>query len=155
MHATTRVRPASPLIKKQQSVHFEDAENASKFKLKHHFDFSGAADIIPSPLKASDLLQPNARPKSGALYQPSPVKSNALTRPFSSKSSPQETASWQVGDRLSMDPFGDATVAFVGETQFKEGIWIGLKLNSSQHGKNNGTVQGYASSFVLYHTVLC
>lgn len=36
---------------------------------------------------------------------------------------------------------GKGTVRFVGNTKFRDGIWVGLELESPA-GKNNGEVQG-------------
>ncbi|XP_065344579.1 kinesin-like protein KIF13A isoform X4 [Cloeon dipterum] len=48
-----------------------------------------------------------------------------------------------VGEKVLVRPYSlPGTVAFIGETQFAPGIWVGVALQSATGGKNNGTVQG-------------
>jgi len=37
---------------------------------------------------------------------------------------------------------GKGTIAFFGETEFADGLWVGIELDEAI-GKNNGTVQGH------------
>ncbi|CAI5441473.1 unnamed protein product [Caenorhabditis angaria] len=48
--------------------------------------------------------------------------------------------SFEVGQRVETATTGKGTVAFVGNTQFSDGEWIGIILDEPK-GKNNGTVQ--------------
>ncbi|XP_059481863.1 kinesin-like protein KIF13A isoform X5 [Neocloeon triangulifer] len=48
-----------------------------------------------------------------------------------------------VGEKVLVRPYSlPGTVAFIGETQFAPGTWVGVALQSATGGKNNGTVQG-------------
>ena len=48
----------------------------------------------------------------------------------------------ELGQRVSVPSkdVGNGTVAFIGETQFAKGIWIGIVLDEKR-GKNNGSIQ--------------
>jgi hypothetical protein len=54
----------------------------------------------------------------------------------------------QVGDRVAVIPqsaseeLRTGTCLFVGQTQFAEGVWVGIELDSQFAGKNAGSVQG-------------
>ena len=51
------------------------------------------------------------------------------------------TSELKVGDRVVADPMGAGKVAYHGETEFADGIWVGIILDEPK-GKNNGTVKG-------------
>ena len=55
-------------------------------------------------------------------------------------SSSEDSYKPSLGDRALFKDI-EGTVAFVGTTQFSNGVWCGLVLDTS-NGKNNGTVQG-------------
>ncbi len=48
---------------------------------------------------------------------------------------------FKVGDRVWVNGTKAGQLAFVGETQFKEGLWAGIVLDTLE-GKNNGTLNG-------------
>ena len=58
-----------------------------------------------------------------------------------------------VGDPVRIESLGvEGTIQFLGETDFKEGLWAGVELSApfAGRGKNDGSVGGYAPDcFVL------
>ncbi len=70
-------------------------------------------------------------------------------RPESRASNAQEGggAGWMpvIGDRVRMSSMGmEGTLRFIGQTQFKEGVWAGVELEGgfAGKGKNDGSVDG-------------
>ena len=49
----------------------------------------------------------------------------------------------RIGARVTVPSknVGKGTIAFIGETKFAKGEWIGIILDEKK-GKNNGTIQG-------------
>jgi len=50
-----------------------------------------------------------------------------------------------VGERVRMSGLGmEGTLRFIGQTQFKEGVWSGVELEGgfAGKGKNDGSVDG-------------
>lgn len=48
---------------------------------------------------------------------------------------------FEIGDRVLVDGQKEGIVAYIGETQFAKGVWVGVILDSPE-GKNNGVVSG-------------
>ena len=53
-----------------------------------------------------------------------------------------EILDFKVNDKCWVNGTKSGTIAFIGETQFKEGVWVGVILDATGEGKNNGTVGG-------------
>ncbi|KAM7539949.1 hypothetical protein Aperf_G00000024343 [Anoplocephala perfoliata] len=58
-------------------------------------------------------------------------------------SNPAQTNQFRIGDVVCVKDHADrvGTIAFIGNTQFAQGEWIGIKLNAP-NGKNDGSVNG-------------
>lgn len=118
-----------------------------------------SAPITPSSSRASSRPSLSGRPSLGGGGLPSytprrtSMASTTSTTPYGRR--PESRASvttdhgsggrWApiVGERVRMQSLGmEGTLRFVGETQFKEGVWAGVELEGGFAGKgrNDGTV---------------
>lgn len=59
----------------------------------------------------------------------------------STASEPSAEQAFQIGDRVFVNGVKPGRLAFLGTTQFKEGEWAGVVLDTTD-GKNNGSVNG-------------
>lgn len=62
--------------------------------------------------------------------------STANLNPEESRENPED---FKINDRVWVNGSKAGCIAFIGETQFKEGVWAGIVLDTND-GKNNGTV---------------
>jgi hypothetical protein len=80
---------------------------------------------------------------------------NSITSPKPSTnrmslSSNRPVGSLYIGERVAVDSMGIVgTLRFLGEAEFKEGLWAGIQLDINGSGKNDGSVKGYAKKY--YH----
>lgn len=98
----------------------------------------------PSQAKMSGLKAPT---KISGLKAPTSIHkpSSAIAKPLSAATSTLNvntaTIEWKVGEACYVNGTKPGTIAFIGETQFKEGIWAGVILETND-GKNNGSLNG-------------
>ncbi|KAI9244512.1 hypothetical protein BY458DRAFT_551659 [Sporodiniella umbellata] len=70
------------------------------------------------------------------------TRSRSLVEQRPQSISPQPT-SFYIGERVAVDSMGIVgTLQFLGEAEFKEGIWAGIQLDIPGTGKNDGSVRG-------------
>lgn len=88
------------------------------------------------------------RPPSG-LTRPPQVATTAsrgppaapITRPSPQSHPPTADTEFQVGDYVLVGGVKPGRIAFLGNTQFAQGIWAGIVLDTPE-GKNDGSVKG-------------
>lgn len=74
-------------------------------------------------------------------YQQPNVPNRIITSP--KPSSINRPKSLYIGERIAVDSMGIVgTLKFVGEAEFKEGVWAGIQLDIVGSGKNDGSVKG-------------
>ena len=78
--------------------------------------------------------------KSRTATPTTPATPSPKLKPRVSAESPSEAEALKVGDPILYSG-KSGTVRFMGRTEFKEGIWVGIELNEPS-GKNDGSVQG-------------
>ena len=102
-----------------------------------------AASVSQS--KISGLKAPSKLTRPSGLQKPTNVASSTSSTSIGNqvKSSPTTVneADFKVGDYCWVNGSKAGTIAFIGDTQFKEGIWAGIILETKD-GKNNGSLQG-------------
>lgn len=108
-------------------------KNDGSIKGKRYFQTSENRGIFIRPEKLEMDKSRSATPTAPAT--PSPK-----LKPRVSAESPSEAEALKVGDPILYSG-KSGTVRFMGRTEFKEGIWVGIELNEPS-GKNDGTVQG-------------
>lgn len=101
-----------------------------------------------SGLKApSKIVRPTIQKPSITNATTSPDKQQTSTTSLNEETTTTTTAGensieFRVNDRCWVNGTKAGTIAFLGETQFKEGVWAGVILDEIGEGKNNGTVGG-------------
>lgn len=118
------------------------SENAS---IPENTEPTGIATSV-SQSKISGLKAPSKLARPSGLQKPSNVASSASSTSIGTKLTSQSTlavneSDFKVGDACWVNGSKPGTIAFIGETQFKEGIWAGIILETCD-GKNNGSLQG-------------
>ncbi|CAO0796686.1 unnamed protein product [Mucor circinelloides] len=74
-------------------------------------------------------------------YQQPNVPNRIITSP--KPSSINRPKSLYIGERIAVDSMGIVgTLKFLGEAEFKEGVWAGIQLDIVGSGKNDGSVKG-------------
>ena len=117
-----------------------------------------AAATSTSSLHSSGMLASASQSKLSGLKAPSKIVRPSMPKPTGSMASLSTAASnlnvttepteqigggedFKVNDKCWVNGTKPGVIAFIGETQFKEGIWAGIILETAD-GKNNGTLNG-------------
>jgi hypothetical protein len=157
-----------PTIKPSKSMARSKSTRLSKSHSAHHLEqleqheYDGNDDSTNSKLYKRTLLSratvtPMATSSvlkrfssidgGGSALTKSSLKSSALKTPNYSKiieSNGGGGGNFRLGQRVKVPSLSlVGTVRFCGETKFKaNGLWLGLELDESGKGKNDGSVQG-------------
>lgn len=113
---------------------------------------SGSQSGIKAPSK---IARPPATPAAAAATGLQKSNTTVMTTPVSKlhtnsasnvgdvsvTDSTSAAGDFKLNDRVWVNGLKPGVIAFIGETQFKEGIWFGVILDQPE-GKNNGTVNG-------------
>ncbi len=105
------------------------------------------SSIVSNQSKLSGLKPPSklAKPTT-VLSKPTTTTATNNNEAASSKQTINEEnnenlENFKLNDKVWVNGTKPGTIAFIGETQFKEGIWAGVILETTD-GKNNGTLNG-------------
>lgn len=105
------------------------------------------SENVPPVPKASKSIT-KARSRSfigdGQIPQNQTVPNRIITSPKPThKSSSSFNNKLYIGERVAVDSMGIVgTLKFVGEAEFKDGLWAGIQLDINGSGKNDGSVKG-------------
>ncbi|KAG1151853.1 hypothetical protein G6F37_000740 [Rhizopus arrhizus] len=70
------------------------------------------------------------------------ARSRSFVEPRQKTTSPTQP-NFYIGERVAVDSMGVVgTLKFLGEAEFKEGLWAGIQLDILGSGKNDGSVKG-------------
>lgn len=70
------------------------------------------------------------------------ARSRSFVEPRQKTISPTQP-NFYIGERVAVDSMGVVgTLKFLGEAEFKEGLWAGIQLDILGSGKNDGSVKG-------------
>lgn len=114
-------------------------------------------NVPPVPKSSKSITKARSRSfigDSGQIPQNHTVPNRIITspKPTHKSSSSSFNNKLYVGERVAVDSMGIVgTLKFLGEAEFKEGLWAGIQLDINGSGKNDGSVKGYVSH-IYKHT---
>jgi dynactin complex subunit len=101
------------------------------------------SSIVSNQSKLSGLKPPSKLAKPTTVIS-KPISTAANNEASSKQIINEENENlenFKLNDKVWVNGTKPGTIAFIGETQFKEGIWAGVILETTD-GKNNGTLNG-------------
>ncbi|CEP10467.1 hypothetical protein [Parasitella parasitica] len=112
----------------------------SAAELKRRKTISENAPPMPKPSGSGTKARSRSYVAPESNYQQPNVQSRIITSPKPTLNRPKP---FYIGDRIAVDSMGIVgTLKFLGEAEFKEGVWAGIQLDIVGSGKNDGSVKG-------------
>lgn len=100
---------------------------------------SSSSYQAPPPLPQAQAQQQQFynTPRNSVTTSPKPTAAR------NSLNNNRTPGSLYIGERVAVDSMGIVgTLRFLGEAEFKEGVWAGIQLDIQGTGKNDGSVKG-------------